>query len=319
VARKLFGERWEVVEPFGEGGQAFVYKVRDLQNPEDDLFVLKRLKNFKRVDRFEKEIQSCSLLDHPGIAPILDHSLNKPAFFVTKFYDATSLTEPTPFAPLRALDLFISLCEIVAYAHSQGVIHRDLKPDNVLITKAGKIMVLDFGLCFTLGDDDRLTETMEQIGSRFYMAPELETGRVDEITTKVDTYALGKILYFLLSGRHIPREAFTGDNELSSILKNLQAKYLTDRILSVSIVKDPNGRIEVSQLKTLATNVRRLIVEHYYPGTEGSICRFCGEGSYGRSTRAGLRVHYPGIEKNDYFNIVVCDRCGNIQWFVKDK
>jgi serine/threonine protein kinase len=319
MARKIFGERWEVIEPIKEGGQAFVYKVRDSRTDQDTVYVLKRLKNLKRLDRFEGEIEACKRLNHPGIAPIIDFSLNDPAFFVTNYYEGKLISEAGTFTPLRALDFFIRLCDIVDYAHAQGVIHRDLKPDNVIITNSDDLVVLDFGLCYTQDAEQRMTETMEQVGSRFYMAPEFEGGRADDVTAKADTYALGKILYFMLIGRHIAREAFGGDNELSDILQNSQARYITDRILQESVVEDPSMRVDVRSLRERAVLVRRLISEHYYPGREGSLCRFCGEGHYSSMRRASIRVRYPSVEKDSHFDLLICDQCGNIQWFPREK
>lgn len=316
MARKIFGERWEVIEPIREGGQAFVYKVRDSRGDRDTVFVLKRLKNPKRLDRFEGEIEACKRLNHPGIAPIIDFSLNDPAFFVTNYYEGKLISEAGTFTALRALDFFIRLCDIVDYAHAQGVIHRDLKPDNVIITTSDDLVVLDFGLCYMQDTDQRLTETMEQVGSRFYMAPEFEGGRAGDVTAKADTYSLGKILYFMLTGRHIAREAFRGDNELSNILQDSQVRYITDRILQNSIVENPSMRADVKSLRETSVLIRRLMTEHYYPGREGSHCRFCGEGRYSSAKHANIRVRYPGIvEKTEQFDLVICDHCGNIQWF----
>ena len=317
---KVFGKRWEVIESIDEGGQAYIYKVRDLSQDQGGHFVLKRLKNTSRLGRFKKEIETCVRLNHPGIAPIVDFSLSDPAFFVTKYYEGAPLSELGPFSPLVALDLFIEFCGIVEYAHSQGVIHRDLKPDNVLLTPAEDIVVLDFGLCYTEDDHQRLTATMEQVGSRFYMAPEFEGGRADLVTPKADVYALGKILHFMLSGRNIPREAFGGDNDLSRVLQNPQLGYVTERILAKSIVEDPAARLPVDALRKATLRVRRLIAEHYYPGREDSLCRFCGEGRYEkRALHAGVRISYPGIEKTERFEFVICNLCGNTQWFITER
>lgn len=313
---KQFGGRWEVLESVDEGGQAFIYKVRDLKSAEEQVFALKRLKNLNRLDRFQKEIEACTKLQHPGIAPVLDFSLDDTPFFVTTLYEGSTLAAHKPMPAHKAIDMFLSLCDIVHYAHSQGVIHRDIKPDNIFITEKGKPVILDFGLCYFQEDDKRFTASMEQVGSRFYMAPELEAGKAESVKDKVDSYALGKVLYFMLSGRHVARESYTGDAELSVMLNNPQLRYMTEKILAVSIVEDPAKRSNVSSLRANALLVKRLLEEHFYPGQEGSICRFCGEGHYKMfSDRAGIRVHHPGVERTDIFALLVCDQCGNIQWF----
>jgi serine/threonine protein kinase len=314
---RCFGDRWEVIQPIDEGGQSYIYKVKDRNGEYSGQFVLKRLKNHKRLDRFEREVKSVQQLHHPSIAPILDYSLKEPAFFVTKFYVGGSLIDLGPLPLLSALDLFIKLCDAIAYAHKHGVIHRDLKPDNVVLDKTGFPVIIDFGLCYIEEEDKRITATMEQVGSRFYMAPELEGGRVDSVTEKVDSYALGKILYFLLSGRHIPREAFGGENDLVKVCSEDQLGYISDRLLAHTIVENPQGRKSVTELGEEAQKVKRLIIEHYHPGMEGSLCRFCGEGRYGKMTTSIIRIREPeiGLEHSVTFKILFCDKCGNVQWF----
>lgn len=314
---RCFGDRWEVIEAIDEGGQSYIYKVRDRNGEYTGQFVLKRLKSHKRLDRFEREVKSVQQLHHPAIAPIVDYSLKEPAFFVTKFYVGGPLTAHAPLPLLSALNLFIQLCDAIAYAHKHRVIHRDLKPDNVVLDETGIPVIIDFGLCYLEDEDKRLTASMEQVGSRFYMAPELEAGRVDSVTEKVDSYAVGKILYFLLSGRHIPREAFRGENDLVKLCNEDQLGYISDRLLAHTIVENPQGRKSVAELGEEAKNVKRLIIEHYHPGREGSLCRFCGEGRYGKMTTSIIRIREPeiGLEHSVTFKVLLCDKCGNVQWF----
>ena len=312
---QLFGGRWEVVKSFDEGGQSYVYKVRDRNGEFTEELVLKRLKNLKRLDRFEREIKSCRQLSHSGIAPVLAYSLDDPPFFVTKFYEGGPITTHAPFLPIPALNLFIQLCDIISYAHTKGVIHRDLKPDNIVLNRDRSPVIIDFGLCYLQEEERRITATMEQVGSRFYIAPELEQGQLEKVTDKVDSYSLGKILYFLLTGRNIAREAYRGDNEISKVCNNEQLSYVSDRIIACSVVENPNDRKSVAELGKEARNVKRLIIEHYYPGAEGSLCRFCGEGHYGRFTKSTIRIREPGIEHSVDFDFLICDKCRNIQWF----
>jgi serine/threonine protein kinase len=199
------------------------------------------------------------------------------------------------------------------------VIHRDLKPDNIVLDSKASPVILDFGLCYLEDDEKRLTTTMEQVGSRFYMAPELESGRFDHLSATVDSYALGKILYFLLTGKHMIRENYSGEDSLTAICQDKQLDYVTQRILAKSVIQSPHERVLPEQLSSEARQIVRLITQHFYPGWEGTLCRFCGEGVYKRMPRSTLRVRQPGIEHSVTFAPLVCSNCGNIQWFTERK
>ena len=325
---KTYGNRWETIDQVGEGSQSHIYRVKDLNGEFSEQCTLKRLKNFDRIERFRQEIRAGQELKHPNIAPILDFSLDtNPAYFVTKYYPGKTLTEIAPLEPLHALAIFADICDTVAYAHEKGVVHRDLKPDNIILDENEKPIILDFGICRFVDDDERLTETMEQVGSRFYIAPELEAGRSANVTFAVDSYSLGKILYFLLYGQPFSRENYTGSNSLSELLKKPQLDYITQRILDKSVVDQPDKRSSVSELKKESETVRRLIHEHFYPGKAGSRCRFCGEGTYKATNYAGLKGYErvqissttsaPGNEHFIECESIVCNLCGNTQWFSK--
>jgi serine/threonine-protein kinase len=114
----------------------------------------------------------------------LDYSLSQPAYFVTQHYPWPALSECQPLPPLEALTILLKLCDTVAYAHQHGVIHRELKPENILLSENQDVVILDFGICYFEDEEHRLTETMEQVGSRYFIALEFESGRADVVTRK---------------------------------------------------------------------------------------------------------------------------------------
>jgi serine/threonine protein kinase len=317
VSAKRFGDRWEVVRSLDEGGQGIVYEVRDANaGAESQRFVLKKLKNRERLERFQREIEAHKHLRHDGIAPLIDFSLADPAYIVLPLYDGPTLEQIAPVKnPLRALEYFGDLCDAVAYAHREKVVHRDLKPANIVLNN-GKVVVLDFGLCYFEDEGARLTETFEQAGARFYMAPEIEGGRAEKVTPAVDSYALGKLLYFLLTGRHVAREAIDGDDDLVAIAGDRQLKYVADRIIRKTVVIDAEKRKSAEALRDDARTIHRLISQNFYPGREGALCRFCGEGYYEKGQNMNWRVRFPTRAENDMtFRTLVCPSCRHIEWF----
>jgi len=172
-------------------------------------------------------------------------------------------------------------------------------------------------------DDLRLTKFDEQIGSRYYIPPELENGRLDTISERSDSYTLGKILYFLLTGKQFARESH---ENLANLLNNPQLNYITERILSKTVIMDVESRLTTIQIIDEAKEIRRLISGGFYPGKVDSICRFCGEGIYKPSHYAGLKS-YINVQDSpnqthpadQYMNceIISCNNCGHLQFFFK--
>lgn len=318
---KKYGSRWETVESAGEGGAGLIYKVKDVTGKCAGLHALKRLKNVNRIERFEDEISALQKLDHSGIPKIIDYSLgNDPyPYFVTEFIKGKTFADLPKQPLLDALHLTNDLAHAVAYANSMGVVHRDLKPENIMLDNNGKVIVLDFGICYLADNEGRLTETHEQMGSRFFMAPEMGGGRASEVTYKVDTYAIAKILYFLLTGAKIDRESTDGENDLKKITNNHQADYITKKILNPALVVDPKTRCNTKQIIAAIKTIKTLVLENFYPGIIGSKCRFCGEGSYidnenyisTELKQRGSQLYTPDF----HLLMVECDKCSNLQWF----
>jgi serine/threonine protein kinase len=319
MAAKQYGGRWEIVRQYKEGGQSHIFSVKDLKGNEKDEFLLKRLKNKERIKRFEREIYAIQSLKHPNIAPIIDSSLDPP-YYVTKFYRGLTLSEKALFPALEALEIFKQIVDAIAFAHDKKVIHRDLKPENIVFDENGRPIILDFGLCYFLEDDsNRITARSEPVGSRYYMAPELEGGQASEITPAIDIYALGKILYFILSKKHIIRENFQGANSLEELCHDQQLAYITERIIKRSVIENPDSRLSASQLSIETQEIKQLIFEHYYPGLVGSKCRYCGEGTYEEYPTIKIRLRTASVEEDGTFKIIVCNICRNMQWFLTSR
>ena len=332
MTKRRFGP-WEG-ERFAEGGQAVVYLVTNVEDEQDDeQYILKKLKNPKRIDRFKREAEVLHALDHPNVARVIDFDLDgNPSYFVMPYYRGGNLASAEPFRDRslsELMDLFGQICDGVEAAHGKGVLHRDLKPENLFLDtdRKGNAVVGDFGLCL-VSDEPRLTGTSEAVGARFYMAPELEDGRPDDCTVRSDIYSLGKVLYWLCSsGRIFAREKHRdADFELVSLTQNIMLEHVNEVLLDRMIVQDPAGRFgSMSEFRGKVEEVKQLISGGFtpIPGPGEPIpdrvpirCRHCGRGSYQRYDRDDSHAFRSSL-REDWIT-VVCNYCGHIETFRPD-
>lgn len=296
MAVKTFDNRWEIIETIGEGGQGQVFKVKDLTDGNEN-YVLKRLKNINRVDRFRNEIEAIKKLEHPNITKLVDSNLEADnPFLVTEYCSGGELTfdKISDFSTIEKLELFSSICKAIGFAHEKGIVHRDIKPANILFKSDKKTPIItDFGICFNTEEGfERLTETIEQVGARYFMAPELADGRAEDITPKADVYSLGKLLYWMFKGRVYDRENVNGEKkyllpqrELSSNSNfNAIANFVYE-IFDNTILQNPNERhTNASELsKSLEQVINILRNEGRFLDADiPSNCVFCGIGKYSK-------------------------------------
>ncbi len=327
---KIYGDRWEIVESLGQGGQGQTFLVKDIKGQGETLYVLKRLINVNRIERFKREIEAVRNLAHPNILQLIDFDLaaEKP-YLVTEYCSGESLAKAEPYwndSPVTALEIFQQICAGVANAHSKDIIHRDLKPDNIFLrSKDGPAVVGDFGICYLEEDGTRITITEEAVGPVHYMAPELEDGRVADISPKSDVYSLGKLLYWLLMGRIFSREKhrerewdLRGWDATNRRWDNIYMEHI-NRLLDSMIVVNPEERLSVEEVLLISQDAARLVQKEFAPIAQDiSIpCSFCGQGHYQLKAQDLTGV------KNFGFNpmgpsdlrIMVCNTCGHVQMF----
>lgn len=336
IMAKIYGSRWQIKKDLGEGGQGITYLVKDKNNDEDTNYVLKRLKNNKRIDRFKDEIRAVEKLSHENIVKLVDYNLESdPPYLVTEYCSGGSLPNAKPFwreQPTIALKLFKQICVGVAEAHAKGIIHRDIKPHNIFLeTEKGPAVVGDFGICYIEDDGNRFTLTDEAVGARNYIAPELADGRVSKVSKHSDVYSLGKVLYWLISGNIFDREKhrekrwdLRGWNEVArggfGDWTNVYLEHV-NRILDRMIQYDPADRFHLDSILLLVDQAIHLIQREYNPIAKDiwPPCKYCGQGQY------ELRVKGSDAEKLKPFGIgpigeadwriLVCNSCGHIQTF----
>jgi len=225
-------ERYDVLDRVGEGGMGSVYKVMD--KVLGKVFAVKVLrrelaKDKNVVTRFKQEVLAASRLTHVNLASVYSsgESRNGAPFLVMDYLEGSSLeqilTKDGHLEPTRAINIFIEICEALEHAHSKGVIHRDLKPGNILLVDGEeRVKIVDFGIAKILPrqglDTLKLTSGEEVLGSPIYMSPEQCQG--DKLDIRSDIYSLGCLMYETLCG--VP--PFLGDNPIKTILMHLNEK-----------------------------------------------------------------------------------------------
>jgi class 3 adenylate cyclase len=197
---------YEILRKLGRGGMATVYLVRNTRIDRREALKVPRLLDDDRIRaRFLEEAKALALVRHRNIcAPYETGTVRGVPYLTMLFVEGRPLggaVAEFTAAPRRAVALAEKLARALAAAHECGVVHRDLKPDNVLLDAAGEPVIIDFGLALRLDGHTRLTRHGDVMGTPAYMAPEQLAGFIEEVGAAADVYALGVILYELVTGR----------------------------------------------------------------------------------------------------------------------
>ena len=216
----LFGGRYEIVQVLGQGGMGAVYQARD--HELDRLIALKVIRPELAMDpailqRFKRELILARNITHKNVVRIYDLGEAEGIRFITMEYVdgddlRTLLRRHGKFAPQEAIAMVEQVCRALEAAHAEGVIHRDLKPQNIMRDRQGRIVVMDFGLARSLGDSG-MTQTGAVVGTMEYMSPEQALGT--PLDQRSDIFSVGLIFYELLTGK-APYEA---DTAIASLMK----------------------------------------------------------------------------------------------------
>ena len=221
---RVFSDRYELTHLIARGGMAEVY--RALDRLLDRVVALKVLFPELSVDRafverFRREAQNAAKLSHPNIVPVFDWGEDTGSYFIVmEFVDGHPLSavlrESGPLDPTRAAEITSQVAAALASAHRHGVVHRDIKPGNVLITDEGQVKVTDFGIARAVNTEESLTQTGAVMGTATYFSPEQAEGI--GVDARTDIYSLGVVLFEMLTGR----PPFLGDTPVSVAGKHVR-------------------------------------------------------------------------------------------------
>ena len=235
-----FGD-YEILKELGRGGMGRVYRARQISL--DRIVALKVIPSGEMaapnlVDRFRTEAEAAASLDHPNIVPIYEVGEQDGwNFFSMRLVEGPTLSQVVAQGPLifeRASQVLAKVARAIQHAHERGVLHRDLKPGNILLDAAGEPHVADFGLAkFTQRESD-LTLTQTALGTPAYMSPEQAAGRTKEVTTASDVYGLGAILFELLTGQ----APFAGESAMAIARQVVDDEPPTPSLVNRTVPRD---------------------------------------------------------------------------------
>ncbi|PYJ48852.1 MAG: hypothetical protein DME85_01685 [Verrucomicrobia bacterium] len=235
-----FGD-YELLEQIGRGGQGVVFRAH--QKSLNRTVALKVISlgqwaSEAHVKRFRREAEAAARLEHPCIVPIYEvGERDGSCYFSMKFVEGGQLDEVVrrePMPPRRAAELIAKVARTVHYAHEHGILHRDIKPGNILLDKNGEPHLTDFGLARLVESESTVTRTLEVLGTPSYMAPEQAVGNKAHLTSATDVYGLGAVLYQLLTGQ----PPFAGGTTYETIKLLLETEPRQPRFLNPKIDRD---------------------------------------------------------------------------------
>ncbi|GIE80973.1 serine/threonine protein kinase [Actinoplanes philippinensis] len=255
---RLLGGRYQVGELLGYGGMAEVHRGRDLRLGRDVAIKMLRTdlaRDATFQERFRREAQNSAALNHPAIVAVYDTGEEisatgeKLPFIVMEFVNGRTLKEVLAqeqrLQPRRALEIIADICAALEFSHRHGIIHRDIKPGNVMITQNGQVKVMDFGIARALASGaTTMTQTSAVIGTAQYLSPEQARG--ESVDARSDVYAAGCVLFELVIG-HPP---FVGDSPVSVAYQHVREEPRVPSSVNREIPPD----IDAIVLKALAKN-----------------------------------------------------------------
>lgn len=254
---KSLKNRYFIISLIQEGGMAYVYLAEDTINKKQVAVKIMKEETFSdplNIARFQREARACASLRHPNIVEIydIDEYKGKP-YIVMEYVESKSLkdllTTRGVFSPIEACDIIYQLADALMHAHEHGVIHRDIKPQNVMMKYDGTVKLLDFGIA-TISDAPNITQKDMVVGSVHYMAPEVLKGR--GASPKSDIYSLGITFYELLIGK----QPFNDNSPVNIAMKQIEeplpsvhklrndVNIKIEKIINKACQKNPDNRYQ---------------------------------------------------------------------------
>ena len=303
---------------------------RIASEPQAPLAALKELLPFEEgaaedeavaLDRMRRELSVLESVNHPALVKVLDSNLDQ-KWFVMEFLEGGTLSkhfETYKGRVLDALRAFRPLVDAVSALHVRKVVHRDIKPDNIFLASNGHLVLADCGLAFRIENQERLTMTFENVGTRDFQPPWSYGMRLADVQPSFDVFSLAKVLWTMVSGRpkfplwYLYRE----EDDLRQMFPDDPAVQFVHEIVGkCAVQREDETRLSDAGelLGEVDTTIAALSHGGQVPGWKAKMrCRFCGVGTYERTTSYAVAGNLMTSHDRTYF---LCDYCGHLESFI---
>jgi serine/threonine protein kinase len=311
----------EILQKYDEAGRTAQYGALKLLHEAENPDLME-----KAIERLKREIGVLEQVDNSSFLRIVDQKPDE-RWFVTEFFERGAISKNLQeFAGNleRTLQAFRGLVEAVTILHESGIVHRDIKPDNIFVANDGHLVLGDMGIAFFKTDaTTRLTETYENVGSRDFMPPWAEGERVDDVDPRFDVYSLGKTFLAVLAGKSRLRQIYyDGDSEpFKELFKTIRGGEVCRWIAERSVVLRKGRLATAKELLGIVDSALNVVENRGVLPSQTRACRVCGVGSYVQkvSEKDGNQMNKWGIRAVTAlhgYRICSCSNCGHVELFV---
>lgn len=275
------------------------------------------------LERMKRELSVLESVNHPSLVQVLDSNLDQ-RWFVMEFFEGGTLSNHLQTYKGRVLDAlraFRPIVDAVSALHTERIVHRDIKPDNIFVASDGHLVLGDCGLAFKLENQERLTGSFENVGTRDYQPSWSYGMRLAEVQPTFDVFSLAKVLWAMVSGRpKFPLWYFDKkEHDLRRMFPDDPAIQFVHEILRNCVVESENEtRVHDAGelLAEIETTIATLSHDWQLPGSKRRIrCRFCGIGTYKRIDSVWVMGNVGIGHDRNHFHLI-CDHCGHVEWFI---